>query len=302
MKKILTFIHGFCMALADSVPGVSGGTVAFLLGFYDRFVSSLDDLISGTKEKRIAAIKYLLRLGIGWCIGFVLAVLVLSKVFETHIYQISSLFMGFIIFAIPIVIIEEKVCLKEKISRIFMIILGIALVSAITYFNPVGGSDGISLNNPTLLMYLYVFVCGAVAICAMILPGISGSTLLLIFGIYLPIITSIKELLHFNFKVLPIVLVFGFGVIVGIISIIKIIRKALDKHRAATVYLIIGLMIGSIYAIIMGPTTLDNPQNAMSFNTFSIIFFLIGGAVIIGMQFLKKLSLKTSTVDEKKEK
>lgn len=58
MKKIITFIHGFCMALADSVPGVSGGTVAFLLGFYDRFVDSLDDLISGTKEKRIAALRY----------------------------------------------------------------------------------------------------------------------------------------------------------------------------------------------------------------------------------------------------
>ena len=66
MKKIITFIHGFCMALADSVPGVSGGTIAFLLGFYDRFVDSLDDLISGTKEKRITAIRYLIKLGIGY--------------------------------------------------------------------------------------------------------------------------------------------------------------------------------------------------------------------------------------------
>ena len=91
MKKIITFIHGFCMALADSVPGVSGGTVAFLLGFYDRFVDSLDDLISGTKEKRIAALRYLIKLGIGWGIGFLSAVLVLANVFESHIYLISSL-------------------------------------------------------------------------------------------------------------------------------------------------------------------------------------------------------------------
>ena len=129
MKKILTFIYGFCMALADSVPGVSGGTVAFLLGFYDNFVGSLDDLISGTKEKRISAIKYLIKLGIGWTIGFGLAVIILANVFETHIYQISSLFMGFIIFAIPIVIIEEKGCLKEKINRIFFVMIGIVLVS-----------------------------------------------------------------------------------------------------------------------------------------------------------------------------
>lgn len=292
MKKIITFIHGFCMALADSVPGVSGGTIAFLLGFYDRFVDSLDDLISGTKEKRIAALKYLIKLGIGWAIGFCLAVLILANVFETHIYQISSLFMGFIVFAIPIVIIEEKGCLKEKLSRIFFILIGIALVSAITYFNPVGGGNGMDLSHPGIGMYLYVFVCGAVAICAMILPGISGSTLLLIFGIYLPIITAIKDILHLQFHSLPIVIVFGIGVLTGIVAIIKIIRAALEKHRAATVFLIIGLMIGSLYAITMGPTTLKNPQDALSLHTFSILFFLIGGAVIWGLQLLKFFSEK----------
>ena len=91
MKKLITFFQGFCMALADSVPGVSGGTIAFLMGFYDNFVSSLNHLISGTKEERIAALKYLVKLGIDWGIGFVLAVLVLTKVFESHIYFISSI-------------------------------------------------------------------------------------------------------------------------------------------------------------------------------------------------------------------
>ena len=90
--------------------------------------------------------------------------------------------MGFIIFAIPIVIIEEKSCLKEKINRIFFVMIGIVLVSVITYFNPVGGGNGMDLSNPNILTFVYVFVCGAIAICAMILPGISGSTLLLIFG------------------------------------------------------------------------------------------------------------------------
>ncbi|MCI5844202.1 MAG: DUF368 domain-containing protein [Oscillospiraceae bacterium] len=292
MKKILTLIHGFCMALADSVPGVSGGTIAFLLGFYDQFVGSLDDLISGTKEKRIAALKYLIKLGIGWMIGFISAVLILSAVFESHIYFISSLFMGFILFAIPVVIMEEKACLKEHISRIFFVLIGIALVSAITYLTSVGGSIGIDLGHPNVGTYIYVFICGAIAICAMVLPGISGSTLLLIFGIYVQIITSIKDILHLQFDALPIVIVFGLGILTGIVSIIKIIRNALDKHRAATVYLIIGLMIGSLYAIVMGPTTLDTPQPHLSLHTFSIIFFLIGGAVIVGMQALKKLSEK----------
>ena len=292
MKKIITLIHGFCMALADSVPGVSGGTIAFLLGFYDQFVGSLDDLISGTKEKRIAALKYLIKLGIGWAIGFISAVLILAAVFESHIYLISSLFMGFILFAIPVVIIEEKACLKEQVSRIFFILIGIALVSAITYFTSSGDSIHINLGNPNIGTYIYVFICGAVAICAMVLPGISGSTLLLIFGIYVQIITSIKILLHLQFDALPIIIVFGLGILTGIVSIIKIIRNALEKHRAATVYLITGLMIGSLYAIVMGPTTLDNPQPHLSLHTFSIVFFLIGGAVIVGMQAMKKLSEK----------
>lgn len=299
MKKILTFIHGFCMALADSVPGVSGGTIAFLLGFYDNFVGSLDDLISGTKEKRISAVKYLIKLGIGWAIGFRLAVMILANVFETHIYQISSLFMGFVAFAIPVVIMEEKSCLKEKISRIFLVMIGIVLVSAITYINPVGVGIGMDLSSPNILIFVYVFVCGAIAICAMILPGISGSTLLLIFGIYLPIVTAVKDILHFDFHSLPIVIAFGLGVVTGVISIIKIIRKALEKHRAATVYLIIGLMLGSLYAIVMGPTTLDTPQPALSFPTFSFVFFIIGGAVIMRMQAMKMVPAKTEQIDEK---
>ena len=98
---MLNFIRGFCMALADSVPGVSGGTVAFLLGFYDKFITSLDHLMSGTKEERIEAIKFLIRIGIGWVIGMGAAVSVLASIFDDKIYEISSLFLGLIIFAIP---------------------------------------------------------------------------------------------------------------------------------------------------------------------------------------------------------
>ena len=114
MDKILNFVRGFCMALADSVPGVSGGTIAFLLGFYDKFIESLGNLMTGTKEQRIDAIKFLIKIGIGWGVGFISAILILASVFEAHIYKISSLFLGFIIFAIPIIIIEEKHEFKGK--------------------------------------------------------------------------------------------------------------------------------------------------------------------------------------------
>lgn len=121
----------------------------------------------------------------------------------------------------------------------------------------------------------------------MILPGISGSTLLLIFGLYVPIISSIKEILHFNFSYFPIVFVFAIGVIIGILSIIKLIKKLLITKRSQLIYFILGLMLGSIYAVFIGPTTLEIPKPAMTFNTFSIIFFLIGGAIILLLQKLK---------------
>lgn len=285
------------MALAYSVPGVSGGTIAFLMGFYDNFVTSLERLISGTKEERITALKYLIKLGIGWAIGFGLAVVVLTKVFESRIYIISSLFIGLIIFSVPVVIMEERKCLKDKKKLIFVFV-GIIAVAAITYLNSVGGGVKIDLSSPNILTYLYVFVCGAIAICAMILPGISGSTLLLIFGIYMPIITGIKDILHFDLRPLPMIIVFGFGVITGIISVIKIIDTALEKHRAAMVYLIIGLMIGSLYAIAMGPSTLDTPQPPLSVASFSLIAFLIGGAVIAGMQAAMLISRKNKHSDK----
>ena len=82
---IMCFIQGFCMALADSVPGVSGGTIAFLLGFYDDFIISLNNIVSKDKEKRKTAFIFLIKIGIGWVIGFVMAILFITSVFESHI-------------------------------------------------------------------------------------------------------------------------------------------------------------------------------------------------------------------------
>ena len=130
---------------------------------------------------------------------------------------------------------------------------------------------------------------GAIAICAMILPGISGSTLLLIFGIYAPIMTAVKSVIKFDFSYLPIVIVFGLGVITGIVSIIRLLRYLLANHRSKVIYTIIGLMIGSLYAVVMGPTTLEIPEAPMGFGEFSILFFLLGGGLILGLEKLKKV-------------
>ncbi len=290
---ILNFINGFCMALADSVPGVSGGTVAFILGFYDKFIGSLDGLFRGKMEEKKSALLFLIKLGIGWACGFIIAALVLGSIFNEQIYNISSLFIGFIIFAIPIVIYEEREALKKNYLNVLFALIGIVFVVAITLLNPASG-QGISVHvdNLSIGLIAYVFFAAMIAISAMVLPGISGSTLLLIFGLYVPIMSAVKEFLHMNFSYFPILCVFGLGVITGIVLFVGLIRKALEKFRPQTIYVIIGMMIGSLFSIVMGPTTLEVPQAAMNFSTFNILFFIIGGVIIIGLQafkmFLKK--------------
>lgn len=285
------------MALADSVAGVSGGTIAFILGFYDDFIGSLNSLISknSTADKKKSLI-FLMKLGIGWIVGMVLSVLILSSIFDAHIYSISSLFTGFIIVAIPLIMKQEKDSLIGKYKNIIFTIIGALIVALITYFNPSGSNGGLNLSLESLNfgVGIFVFVAGMIAISAMVLPGISGSTLLLIFGLYTGIISSIKEVLSLNLSYLPVLIIFGLGVIVGILSTIKIIKFLLSKYRSAMIYLILGLMLGSIYAVFMGPTTLEVPQPAMNLSNFSWIFFIIGGALIILLEkskdFLEKKS------------
>ncbi|MGL4338149.1 MAG: DUF368 domain-containing protein [Turicibacter sp.] len=294
---IINMIRGFFMALADSVPGVSGGTIAFILGFYDEFIGSLNSLISkNSKEEKMKAITFLAKIGVGWVIGLVISVFFLASIFEEHIYSISSLFIGFIIFSIPLIMREERETIKNKYLNIVWTVTGILIVVGITVFNPAsaGGGIDVTLNSLNIGLVLYVFVAGMIAISAMVLPGISGSTLLLIFGLYTAIISAIKEVLTLNFEYLPILIVFGLGIIVGILSTIKIIRHFLENARPAMIYLILGLMLGSIYAVFMGPTTLDIPQAPMSFDTFNIFLFIMGGAVILGLEQLSKVLEKKS--------
>lgn len=288
MELLLNAVRGFCMALADSVPGVSGGTVAFLLGFYDRFVVSLDDLFSGKIDRKKAALIFLLKLGLGWIIGMVLAVAILSRVFETHIYAVSSLFVGFILFSIPLVIYEERTSLRSNPFASLLVLLGSVIVIGLSLIHPSGTQ--FSLSGLSFGSAVYVFISGMIGITAMVLPGISGSTLLLIMGTYLPIINGLHSLLQFDFSPFPMLICFGFGVIFGILLGIKLLRKALEHFRSQMVYLILGLMIGSVYAVFIGPTTLDPPQPAMGLQTFNICFFLIGGVVIFLLQGFKYLS------------
>lgn len=298
MDLFLNMVRGFCMALADSVPGVSGGTIAFVLGFYDEFISSLYVLTHGSRELKREGIRFLAKLGMGWFIGMGSSVLVIASLFTSRIYELSSLFLGFSIFSLPLIIKEEKECLRRT-SRIIYMILGIVLVLVIAAVNPTGGQGtNVEIAHLTPFLGGYIFVCAAIAICAMVLPGISGSTMLLIFGLYVPIISAIKEFLHMNLSYFPVLCIFGCGVLAGIVGIIKLVKNALDNHRAAMVYFILGLMVGSLYAIAQGPTTLKVPQPAMTWETFHIFWFLMGDVFLAALNGLKAITEKKLKPEE----
>lgn len=278
---------GFSMALADSVPGVSGGTVAFILGFYDRFIGSINQLVFGRKEERKDGLKYLLKLGIGWVMGMALAVIALNALFEQHIYFVSSLFVGFIIGALPVVCMDEADTVRQWKKGVLFLLLGMFLVIGITFLNTrvVAASMNLSVFTPALALKL--FLIGMVAISAMFLPGISGSTMLLIFGAYLPVMSALKDLMHLQFASLPSILIFALGILAGAASVVKLIQAGLSRYRTQMIYFIIGMMAASLYAIAMGPTTLDVPQAPLSLSNFNGIACLIGIALVVGMQTVK---------------
>lgn len=283
------FFGGFFMALADSVPGVSGGTIAFIMGFYDKFITSLSILISGKKEEKLRALAFLLKLGIGWILGMGLAVTLLSGLFETMIYQVSSLFLGFVLVSLPLIYRQERHTLIGAGRYLPFALLGAFIVVALSSgcFSPVVSQAGFTVGTA-----LYLVIAGILAVSAMVLPGISGSTLLMTFGLYVPIITVLKELLSFDFGNLWMVLCFGFGVVLGIVFSLPCLKKLLDHHRSAVIYMIFGMILGSFYAIIMGPTTLSVPRPMMTFSDFHLLWFAFGVGLMLALTLLKGWLIK----------
>lgn len=283
-KLTYTIFVGFSMALADSVPGVSGGTIAFIMGFYDRFIGSLDALVYGKWQEKLQGLIYLLKLGAGWIAGMLLAVTVLSDAFTGGIYKLSSMFLGFVIVSIPLVVIEQKEVMRSVRPNLIYLAAGIALVIALSAINLSSSVNGLGFGPGTAA---YVFAAGVLAISAMVLPGISGSSMLLSFGLYLPVISAIKSVLGFNFSELWMLIVLALGIAAGLAVSPHILKKLMERNMGSVMYMVLGMMIGSVYAIIIGPTTLKVPQHAMGLSDFSIVWFIIGILSVLALSMFK---------------
>ena len=185
---------------------------------------------------------------------------------------------------------EEKDSLKGKYQNIIWAVIGVVLVAAITYFNPVSGKGiSVSVEHLNIALVVYIFAVAMVAISAMVLPGISGSTMLLILD-YMSSDHSTQRSDASSSVLFPShsdLWTWSFG---RDHTRDQLIRRALENHRSAMIYFVIGMMIGSLYAIVMGPTTLENTKAAMTLHTFHPVFFIIGIVIVFGLEKIKAIA------------
>lgn len=280
------------MALADSIPGVSGGTVAYILGFYDQFLTSLNNVLSKDKLKQREALIFLAQLLSGWVVAMVLSILILSTLFTNKIYFMSSFLIGLTISSIPLIVIEEKSIFEKNVKPIIKYIvfflIGFFLVIFISTFSASSTNNNTVLTNISFATGIRLLLAGILAISTMILPGISGSSVLVILKLYIPVINALKMIITFNFEYLFAIILFGIGILIGAVTTVKVVKYALLKHRSSTISFIVGLILAAIYSIIIGPTTLEIPQAPLSVETFSLIGFSLGVFIIISLNKFKK--------------
>ncbi|HGZ3621407.1 TPA: DUF368 domain-containing protein [Staphylococcus aureus] len=264
--KWINILKGFAMGTSDLVPGVSGGTIALLLGIYNQFIAS----ISGIFSRRFwPSFTFLIPI----IIGMLLAMGSLSNLFNYLLSQhhIPTMFFfgGLIIGIVPYLLKISNYKTSFTTKHYMMVIAGIAILIVITLMNNGDKHAGETLTLSTSLIIKY-FIAGMCASSAMLLPGISGSFMLLVFGVYGTVMLAISEVVKLNFAGLPILLAVGFGVLAGFIISSKIIQYFLTHHKLMTFALIIGFVVGSLFAVF--PVL---PTNIVMWFV-SLVVFIIG--------------------------
>lgn len=224
------------MGVSDIVPGVSGGTIAVILGIYDQLIAAINGLFTKEWKKHLA---FLIPLGIGIGAAIYLFSHVMEWLLANHEGPTYFLFIGLIIGILPYLFKESNAKSTFKWYHIVLLLVGIALMSQVK--PPIEEAEAIV--DKSMGTYVYLFLSGFVASMAMILPGISGSLVLLILGAYETVLEAVRVI---DIKV---ILIVGIGIILGIITMSKVIHYFLTNYRTATFAMIIGLVIGSIYVI-----------------------------------------------------
>ena len=246
-------LKGVAMGAADVVPGVSGGTIAFITGIYEELLNTINavnfDALKTLKQEGLKSFwkqingNFIVALFLGIGISVASLAKLITYLMANQAILLWSFFFGLIIASIYLV---GKKITKWNLSKIIGLLIGTSVAFYITLLPPI--------ENPDALWY--VFISGAIAICAMILPGISGSFILLLLGSYELVLTSIKDLK------LTIIAVFGAGCIVGLLSFSKLLSWMFKKYHDLTIAILTGFLIGSLNKIWPWKVTISNRTNS----------------------------------------
>lgn len=291
-EYILTAIKGACMGAADVIPGVSGGTIAFIMGIYDKFVASLA-AINAEAVKLFFTGKFkefwrhinggfLLSLVVGIGVSVISLATVMQTLLSDFPIQTWAFFFG--------LIVASSIFILRGISgwglrEILFLIGGVVLGVVICTLSPTQTPDAL----------WFIFLSGAIAICAMILPGISGSFILLILGKYQYILGAVSDLVAGQNVVgnLLIIGVFAIGAVVGILSFSKLLHWLLSRWHKQALIILAGFIIGSLVKIWPwnNPEAIAQAELTGSLHIGSaIIIALIGFSLVTGIEIAGKIT------------
>lgn len=241
-KNIILIIKGMIIGLANVIPGVSGGTLMITLGIYEEVIQTISHFFTNFKKN----LKFIIPLGI----GMVLAILILSKIIglslEKYPFATTLFFLGLIIGGIPLITNNMKK--EKKVSNYIIAFISFAFIILFAFLK---SSNEVTLStNPLSLILL--FLVGIVASATMVIPGISGSFVLMLLGYYQPIINTVRSLTNFSLLGTNILILgsLGLGILIGIVLVSKLIEFLLKKYEVKTYYAVFGFVIASCIAII----------------------------------------------------
>lgn len=262
--KIILGIKGFFMGIANIIPGVSGGTLAITMGIYEELIEAISHFFTKLKKN----INFLIPIIIGALLSIVIGSKVIGFSLEKYPLPTILFFTGLILGGLPM--LYRKIKGNFKPLNIIIFILTFAIIIGLMFLK---SGTSVTFNNMNMLGYIMLFIVGMVAAATMIIPGISGSFMLMVMGYYKPIINTINDLTAFNNigTNIAILMPFGIGVLVGIVLIAKLIEFLFKKFEVPTYFGIIGFVLASIIGIFTSTENLS----------FSILPFIIGIVLFI---------------------
>ena len=269
---IILIIKGFIMGIANIIPGVSGGTLALTLGIYEKFISSISHFFSKLKEN----IKFLVPVFLGMGLSILTMSSLIDSSFKNYPIPTTLFFMGLVIGGIPLLVKKVKGTKEQKQLSSYVIMLITFLIVILLAFAPdlFNGFKEANFANLNVGGYFILFLVGTIAAATMVIPGVSGSLVLMLLGYYFPVVKTIKALAHFknigpNFLIL---IVFGLGILLGIVLIAKLIEYLLAKFSAKTYFGVLGFIFASIIAI---PVSVYHEIGSIDFKILQIIIGLV---------------------------